>query len=169
MLHCGSTLALSSKMPSLNVKELSACTPAVWTKCRKQLKAKLEEKLGGTTGTFFLFSTLTLKSLGQQISPAKMFSGFCRSMSRKKSSATLIWLPKEAQLDFKEQKSELWITSVRRDQKPGEAQRKKASLMVQPGWSWADASGAAVLGTVTGIWKYNVVCTPWSGTATSSD
>ena len=40
-------------MPSLNVKELSACTPAVWTKCRKQLKAKLEEKLGGTTGTFF--------------------------------------------------------------------------------------------------------------------
>lgn len=46
MLHCGSTLALSSKMPSLNVKELSACTPAVWTKCRKQLKAKLEEKLG---------------------------------------------------------------------------------------------------------------------------
>lgn len=68
MLHCGSTLALSSKMPSLNVKELSACTPAVWTKCRKQLKAKLEEK---------------------------------------KSSATLSWLPKEAQLDFKEQKSEL--------------------------------------------------------------
>lgn len=39
-------------MPSLNVKELSACTPAVWTKCRKQLKAKLEEKLGDTTGTF---------------------------------------------------------------------------------------------------------------------
>ena len=49
MLHCGSTLALSSKMPSLNVKELSACTPAVWTKCRKQLKAKLEEKLGDAT------------------------------------------------------------------------------------------------------------------------
>eukprot|EP00435_Cladocopium_sp_Y103_P027248 s1216_g6.t1 len=50
MLHCGSTLALSSKMPSLNVKELSACTPAVWTKCRKQLKSKLEEKLDDTTG-----------------------------------------------------------------------------------------------------------------------
>eukprot|EP00439_Symbiodinium_sp_Y106_P014972 s5720_g2.t1 len=31
-------------MPSLNVKELSACTPAVWSKCRKKLKAKLEEK-----------------------------------------------------------------------------------------------------------------------------
>lgn len=44
MLHCGSTLALSGKMPSLNVKELSACTPAVWSKCRKKLKAKLEEK-----------------------------------------------------------------------------------------------------------------------------
>lgn len=49
MLHCGSTLALSSKMPSLNVKELSACTPAVWTKCRKQLKAKLEEKKSSAT------------------------------------------------------------------------------------------------------------------------
>ncbi|CAJ1334745.1 unnamed protein product [Effrenium voratum] len=49
MLHCGATLALAPKMPSLNVKELSACTPAVWSKCRRQLKAKLAEKKSSAT------------------------------------------------------------------------------------------------------------------------
>lgn len=44
MLHCGSVLALDSKMPHLNVKEMSACTPTVWKKCRSKLQAKLKEK-----------------------------------------------------------------------------------------------------------------------------
>eukprot|EP00931_Biecheleriopsis_adriatica_P088144 TRINITY_DN62521_c0_g1_i1.p1 TRINITY_DN62521_c0_g1~~TRINITY_DN62521_c0_g1_i1.p1 ORF type:complete len:556 (+),score=155.53 TRINITY_DN62521_c0_g1_i1:76-1743(+) len=49
MLHCGATLALDKKMPHLNVKDLSICTPQVWTKCRSQLKAKLKEKKSTAT------------------------------------------------------------------------------------------------------------------------
>jgi len=49
MLHCGSTLALDEKMPQLKVRALSACTPKVWKKCRKQLQAKLKAKGSSAT------------------------------------------------------------------------------------------------------------------------
>lgn len=56
---------------------------------------------------------MNAKCIKMQLSPSVHFFSsskiIARSLetARKKSSATLSWLPKEAQLDFKDQKSEL--------------------------------------------------------------
>ena len=60
-----------------------------------------------------MYECMSAKCIKMQLSPSfpSLSSSNIISPSletaRKKSSATLSWLPKEAQLDFKDQKSEL--------------------------------------------------------------
>lgn len=45
LLTCGSVLALRGTMPEFNIDQLtSVCTPAIWKRCRNQLKKQLDVK-----------------------------------------------------------------------------------------------------------------------------
>jgi len=60
LFHCGSVLALDNVL--FNVKgSVGVCTPAVWKQCRKQLKAKIDEK--GVTASLDWLPKEAVKSL----------------------------------------------------------------------------------------------------------
>lgn len=53
LFTCGSVLALEGVLPNLK-GSVGVCTPAVWKQCRKQLKAKIDEKPGATASLDWL-------------------------------------------------------------------------------------------------------------------